>query len=79
MTTEKVKKATKWTAGTILAIIIALTQLIKEVPAVIAAVAEILPSELPDTVYVIHRGKAGNVEVPDSLNEKITARMSITK
>ncbi len=66
------KKITLSTIGAILAILVTLTQLIKEVPAVVAAIA---PSKAPDTVYVIQRAPAGSVEVPDSVVKSV-ARMS---
>lgn len=71
----KLPKLTLAMIGGILSILVALTQLLKEVPAVMDA---ILPSDVPDTVFVVYMGKATGIEVPDSL-VKLTARMPITK
>ena len=62
--------------GAILAILIALTQLLKEGHALMQ---DILPSEVPDTVYVVHMGRAGSIEIPDSLVDKSLAKMSNMK
>lgn len=62
--------------GAILAILIALTQLVKEGHALRQGT---LPSEVPDTVYVVHMGRAGSIEIPDSLVDNTPARMSSMK
>jgi len=63
------KKASKITAVTVLGIIVALTQLVREGRAL---VAEILPNEVPDTVYVVNMGKANGIV---DNTPKIPARM----